>query len=70
MLLDPKRAIPPYDAILLISPRRANDQAFIAALRPLLGAIPIETMREANRRAGEGASPLSVARDLAGRIGK
>ena len=37
----PSHAIPPYDAILLLSPRRANDEKLIAALKPLLGAIPV-----------------------------
>jgi osmoprotectant transport system permease protein len=45
---DPKQAIPPYDAVLLASPARANDAALAAALRPLIGKISIERMREAN----------------------
>ncbi len=51
VLADPKHAIPPYDAILLVSPKRAGDEAFIAALRPLVGAINVEAMRQANLRA-------------------
>jgi len=47
---------PPYDAILLISPKRIDDAAFLDALRHSVDAIPVETMREANRRASEGAS--------------
>ena len=31
VLDDPKHAIPPYDAVLLISPQRANDAALLAA---------------------------------------
>src|SRR5262245_8434297 len=38
VLEDPKQAVPPYDAILLVSPKRANDAAFQDALRPLVGA--------------------------------
>src|SRR5205807_7607804 len=55
---DPKQAIPPYDAIVLISPKRAEDQALRNALQPLLGKIDIATMREANLRAagGDGSS--------------
>ena len=34
VLDDPQRAIPPYDAILLVSPRRAEDRALLDALRP------------------------------------
>lgn len=51
ILDDPKQAIPPYDAVLLVSPRRADDRAFLAALRPLIGAIDIELMQQANLRA-------------------
>ncbi len=51
VLDDPKHAIPPYDAIVLLAPRRANDEKLRAALQPLLGKIDIATMREANLRA-------------------
>jgi osmoprotectant transport system permease protein len=70
VLDDPKQAIPPYDAILLVSPKRAKDAAFLAALRPLIDAIDVETMREANRRASGGATPEAVARWLKERIAK
>ena len=53
-LSDPKQAIPPYDAVILVSPKHANDPKFLSALRPLLGAIPVDAMRKAN---------LSVDRD-------
>ena len=71
-LADPKQAIPPYDAILLLAPRRAEDDALKAALQPLIGKIDIATMREANLRAGgvKGAtSPDAVARWLWETIG-
>jgi osmoprotectant transport system permease protein len=64
VLDDPRNAIPPYDAILLVSPKRVNDKPFLDALSPLVDAIDVETMREANRRAGEGTSPTAVARWL------
>ncbi len=70
VLDDPKQAIPPYDAILLVSPKRADDQAFLAALRPLVGAIDVGVMREANRRASTGATPEAVARWLGEKIGR
>ena len=73
VLDDPKHAIPPYDAILLLAPKRAGDDALRAALQPLLGKIDIATMREANLRAagGDGASsPDAVARWLWEKIGK
>lgn len=73
VLDDPKAAIPPYDAILLLSPKRAGDERLKAALQPLLGRIDIATMREANLRAagGDGASsPEAVARWLWEKVGK
>ena len=48
VLTDPKQAIPPYDAVILVSPKRAHDARFKAALQGLVGAIPVETMRAAN----------------------
>src|SRR5262249_49326100 len=41
---DPRHAIPPYDAIVLLAPKRADDQALQAALKPLLGKIGIADM--------------------------
>ena len=73
VLDDPKHAIPPYDAIMLLAPKRAGDQALRDALAPLLGGIDIADMREANLRAagGDGASsPPAVARWLWEKIGK
>jgi osmoprotectant transport system permease protein len=73
VLDDPRHAIPPYDAIVLLAPKRADDQALRAALAPLLGKIDIAAMREANLRAagGDGASsPDAVARWLWEKLGK
>jgi osmoprotectant transport system permease protein len=67
VLDDIRHAIPPYDAIVLLAPKRADDQALRSALAPLLGRIDISVMREANLRAagGDGASsPDAVARWL------
>lgn len=47
-LADPRRALPSYDALLLVSPARAADTRFTMALRPLIGAIPVARMRQAN----------------------
>ncbi len=72
-LEDPRHSIPPYDAIVLIAPKRASDHALRAALQPLLGKIDIAVMREANLRAagGDGASSSdAVARWLWEKIGK
>ena len=65
VLEDPKHAIPPYDAILLVADRRAGDRALIDALRPLVGAIDVALMREANLRASANAASVEeVARWL------
>jgi osmoprotectant transport system permease protein len=72
VLDDVKHAIPPYDAILLLAPKRAGDQALRDALQPLLGRIDISDMREANLRAAGGdstSSPDTVARWLWEKIG-
>ncbi|MET0245995.1 MAG: glycine betaine ABC transporter substrate-binding protein, partial [Sphingomonas sp.] len=59
VLADPKGAIPGYDAILLLSPKRAEDARFQAALRPLIGAIRVEDMREANYRVDRDSDKVS-----------
>jgi osmoprotectant transport system permease protein len=64
VLEDPKQSLPPYDAILLVSPKRAQDEKFIQALRPLIGAVNVDLIREAslladrseNRQTPEGAA--------------
>ncbi len=48
VLEDPEGALPSYDAMLMLSPRIAGDKGVIAALQPLIGAISVEAMREAN----------------------
>lgn len=73
VLDDPKHAIPPYDAVVLVAPKRADDSALRDALKPLLGRIDIAAMREANLRAAGGdgtSSPDVVARWLWDRISK
>jgi osmoprotectant transport system permease protein len=67
VLDDPKRAIPPYDAVLLVAPGRRNDRALLDALQPLIGRIDVSKMRAANLRAagsGADASPAAAARWL------
>jgi osmoprotectant transport system substrate-binding protein/osmoprotectant transport system permease protein len=68
VLDDVRRAIPPYDAILLLSPRHTHDEKLINAVKPLIGAVPIDLMREANARASGGASPDTVARWLSEKL--
>jgi osmoprotectant transport system permease protein len=48
LLADPKNALPPYDAVILISAKHAHDEKLIAALKPLIGAIDLKTMQQAN----------------------
>ena len=50
VLEDPRQAFPPYDAVLLLSSRAAGDDQVIAALKPLIGAIDVELMRQANQK--------------------
>ena len=67
MLTDPKGAIPPYDAVILVSPKRAADRRLTDALRPLVGSISVEAMRAANysvdRDEGK-VTPAQAARAL------
>jgi osmoprotectant transport system permease protein len=73
VLDDPKGALPGYDALLLVSPRHAGDARFIEALRPLVGAISVEAMREANYsvdRSENKLSPIEAAAELAERISR
>ena len=70
VLSDPRQALPPYDAVILISPRRAQDARLRAALAPLIGAVPVAAMRAANYsvdRDQDKLSPAQAARVLAGR---
>ena len=73
VLDDPRHAISPYDAIVLLAPKRAGDQVPRDALAPLLGKIDIADMREPDLRAAAGdgvSSPSAVARWPWEKIGK
>ena len=48
VLGDPRHAIPNYDAVLLIAPRRAGDERLRRALQPLIGHVDVAHMRQAN----------------------
>jgi len=66
VLRDPKGALPPYDALILVAPARAGDARLISALRPLVNALPVETMRRANGAVDGGhASAAEAAARLA-----
>ncbi len=67
VLTDPKGALPPYDAILLVSPAHAGDTVLLKALTPLIGAIDLATMQKANLmvdRPDDKRSPQQAARWL------
>jgi osmoprotectant transport system permease protein len=72
VLEDSKQVILPYDAIVLLAPRRANDELLRRALSPLIGAVPIGPMREANQmvdRDEDKVSPAQAAQWLAEKAG-
>ena len=71
VLADPRGAIPGYDAILMVDRAHAQDEDFIAAVQPLVGAIPVDLMREANYmvdRDRDKISPEQAARWLEQRL--
>jgi osmoprotectant transport system permease protein len=63
VLDDDRKAIPPYDAVVLASPRLAREAPdVLAALRTLEGAVDVTAMRALNRRVDElGESPKQAA---------
>ncbi|QIG54052.1 ABC transporter permease subunit [Altererythrobacter sp. BO-6] len=72
VLADPRGAFPNYDAVLLVSPARKGDAGLIATLQPLIGAITVEAMREANYavdRDENKLTPNEAARLLSERAG-
>ena len=73
LLSDPRGALPPYDAVLLVAPARAADGPFLSALKPLIGRIDLATMQRANLevdRDVDKRSPESVAGELDDAIAK
>jgi osmoprotectant transport system permease protein len=65
ILDDPQQAFPPYDAVLLLSAKAAGDVRLRQALEPLVGAIGIDAMRQANRRVDvDGQPPRAAANAL------
>jgi len=71
VLADPAGAILPYDAIVLIAPKRANDDVLRRALAPLVDAIPLALMQEANYRVDrerDKETPAATARWLENEI--
>jgi osmoprotectant transport system permease protein len=70
VLEDPKQVILPYDAIVLLAPKRAADATLRRALMPLVDAVPIELMREANQMVDREESKVSPAQAAAWLAGK
>ena len=67
VLADPAGAILPYDAIVLIARKKANDDVLRRALKPLIDAIPLALMQEANYRVDrerDKETPAAAARWL------
>ncbi len=65
VLNDPKGAFPPYDAVLLLSPRAAKNKDLAHVLESLINRISVSAMRNANRRVDEdGITPKAVADNL------
>ncbi|MDC0886662.1 ABC transporter permease/substrate-binding protein [Altererythrobacter sp.] len=73
ILEDPKGSLPSYDALIMVSPDQTGNGRLIAALQPLIGAIDVELMREANlavdRTDEAKKSPDDAAQMMAERIG-
>ena len=73
VLSDPRRAIPNYDALLLASSKCTAAPRCVGALKPLVGAIPVTAMREANYRVDRNEAkqePGEAARWLAQRVSR
>jgi osmoprotectant transport system permease protein len=73
LLDDPLGAIPPYDALLLLSPEAAEREDIIGALTPLIESIDDELMRSANSLVDrdEGKKPpYAAASDLRSMISR
>jgi osmoprotectant transport system permease protein len=66
----PRGAMPNYDAVLLLSPRAAADPKLVRTLQPLVGAITLDRMRQANLmvdRDTDKRTPAQAARWLMGK---
>jgi osmoprotectant transport system permease protein len=64
VLDDPAGALPPYDAMILLGAKVADDPRVSCALTPLRGALPVALIRQANLmvdRAQEKATPAAAA---------
>lgn len=70
VLADPLQALPPYDAVLVLSPAAARRTELVSALEVFDGIIDDGTMRAANKRVDvDGESPAQAARFLLKAVG-
>ncbi|MGK0266984.1 MAG: osmoprotectant transport system permease protein [Maricaulis sp.] len=70
VLDDPAHILPPYDAVILLSPRAAAMPGLAEALAPLVDAIDGDAMRGANRLVDlEQQTPAQAAAWLSRRLG-
>lgn len=71
VLEDPAGALPPYDAMVLLSARVAGDARVVCALSSLIEQISVERMRQANLmvdRAAAKSTPAEAAAWLASQL--
>ena len=72
VLDDPRDALPAYDALLLLAPRHADNARLKSVLEPLIGAINVNAMRQANfavDRTDNKQTPTQAARQLSTALG-
>ncbi|MFQ5498633.1 MAG: ABC transporter permease/substrate-binding protein [Candidatus Zixiibacteriota bacterium] len=70
VLADPKQALPPYDAVLLLSPEARQNKSLVNELSALIDLISDENMRRANKLVDvDGLSVAEAAESLAVAIG-
>ena len=70
ILQDPRLVFPPYEAVLLLSPAASRRPALRQALEPLVGAIRLDAMRQANYRVdAEKRTARRAAEELLEQIG-
>lgn len=61
VLDDPNQALPPYDAVLLLSPEASKNIDIISALKPLINVIDNNKMRKANMQVDIDKVTVTVA---------
>lgn len=63
VLEDPFEAFPPYDAVILLSPRARHNENLTNALSGLIESISDDAMRQSNRRVDVDNETISAAAD-------